>query len=179
MRIKPHIRWLTALMFLLCFCGAHTLVAQTAREEKVKVAFLYNFPKFIKWPEHVLGANDPIIYTFLGKHRFAKALQLLKGKSTNEHKIIIREIDDPADLKNTHVLFVSEKMDAKAKAILAKVKGKAVLTVGESEAFGRNGGHIRFYLHKKRLRFEINNTRAKADALKITSDLLTLAGKLK
>jgi preprotein translocase subunit Sec61beta len=50
-----------------------------------------------------------------------------------------------------------------------------VLTVGESEAFARQGGMIRFFEEDNRLRFEINPTAAEKVGLRISSKLLKLA----
>ena len=52
---------------------------------------------------------------------------------------------------------------------------KPVLTVGETDAFMRAGGVIRFYLDDGRVRFEINPDAAARAGVKVSSKLLNLA----
>ena len=60
-------------------------------------------------------------------------------------------------------------------AALANLKGRPVLTVGESERFVQMGGMIGFFLWDNKVRFDINLNAAERSNLKISASLLTLA----
>jgi hypothetical protein len=59
--------------------------------------------------------------------------------------------------------------------VLASLRGKAVLTVGETEDFAEDGGMIAFLVEENKIRFEINLEAADKAKLKISSKLLALA----
>jgi hypothetical protein len=55
------------------------------------------------------------------------------------------------------------------------LKGRSILTVGESDSFGNSGGMIRFMTTQNKIRFRINTEAAKAANLTISAKLLRLA----
>jgi hypothetical protein len=58
--------------------------------------------------------------------------------------------------------------------ILAGLKDRSILTVGEADGFATNGGADR-HRWKTKIRFRINNEAARAASLTISSKLLRLA----
>jgi hypothetical protein len=76
---------------------------------------------------------------------------------------------------NSHILFVSKSEKGRLGQILAAVRGKSILTVGETEAFARQGGIINFITVDNKVRYEINLDAAKRADLDISSKLLRLA----
>jgi hypothetical protein len=58
---------------------------------------------------------------------------------------------------------------------MAALKGRSILTVGDTEGFAEDGGIIRFVTEKNRIRFRINVDAAEAAHLVISSKLLRLA----
>ena len=79
------------------------------------------------------------------------------------------------DIARCNLLFVPQSEDAHLSAILAKISGKSVLTVGETDGFPWAGGIIRFFQEDNHIRFEVNLAAADSAALKISSRLLKLA----
>jgi hypothetical protein len=55
------------------------------------------------------------------------------------------------------------------------LKGRSILTVGDTEGFAQSGGIIRFVTENNRIRFRINVDAAEAAHLTISSKLLRLA----
>ncbi len=71
------------------------------------------------------------------------------------------------------VLFVTE--NAKNLENLSALKGKSVLTIGESEEFLEAGRIVRFRIVDERITFEINISAAEDAGLTLSSRLLHLA----
>ena len=71
-------------------------LSQQADEYYVKVAFLYNFAKFVEWPPQAFkGASDPIVLGVLGKNPFGNALpQAVAGKTLGGRVFVVREVAD-------------------------------------------------------------------------------------
>src|SRR5690349_8238567 len=68
--------------------GTGSAVAQeqesTPLELQVKAAILFNFAKFIEWPESAAASAPPMNFCVLGSQDFyAMLVQILQGKSVN------------------------------------------------------------------------------------------------
>lgn len=154
-------------------------IAQTAppSEYQLKAAFLYNFAKFIDWPSEAFASeNAPFVIGILGDDPFGKILQdTVKGKAINTHPIALRPFRDAADTTGCHLLFISRSLKENFPEIIKKLQGKSVLTVSETEPFIESGGMINFVEDAKKVRFQINETAAKAAKLRMSSKLLSLA----
>jgi hypothetical protein len=60
-----------------------TLRAQLLDEYKVKAAFLYNFTKFVEWPQQAFRSpGDPLTICILGENPFGSALTEMANAST-------------------------------------------------------------------------------------------------
>ncbi len=169
-----------ALLFLICFSGLGAPLAlgaesATAKEYKIKAAFLFNFAKFVEWsPQRFAGSQSPIVIAILGKNPFGADLSaLVKERTVNGRPIVARRIDSAAEVADAHIVFVSGEEDGRLDATVLSSPG--VLTVGESPAFGAGGGIIRFTLVDEKVRFEINQAAGEKAGLKISGQLLKLA----
>jgi hypothetical protein len=146
-------------------------------EERIKTAFLFNFMKFVDWPSGAFADNHaPMLIGVIGDDPLGGELEAsLRGKNINGRELIIRRIAWPGDIRGMHILLVCASEARVAQDILASVKGNPVLTVGEMDRFGQQGGIINFFIEEKKVRFEINIDEADKARLKISSQLLTLA----
>jgi hypothetical protein len=61
------------------------------------------------------------------------------------------------------------------KEILSALRGRSVLTVGDSQGFVDAGGMIELLVEDERMRFEVNLHAANEARLKISAKLLSLA----
>jgi hypothetical protein len=146
-------------------------------EYQLKAAFIYNFAKFIDWPpEAFADEKSPFIIGILGDDPFGKSLEdAVNGRTINTHPIAIQTFRDAAAATGCHMLFISSSAKEKLPAIIEKLQGTTVLTVGENDQFIAAGGMINFVEDAKKIRFQINDTAAKAARLKMSSKLLSLA----
>lgn len=148
----------------------------SSREYLVKGAFLYNFAKFVGWPEEALQDDQiHIILCVFGKDPFGDALASVKGKSVKDRKVVIKHCATLDELEKCHILFIGRSEEQNLSEILAKVKNWNTLTVSDMEGFAQSGGVINFVTVEKKIRFEINLDAAERTGLKISSKLLRLA----
>jgi hypothetical protein len=148
----------------------------SSREYSVKGAFLYNFAKFVSWPEEAFRDDQMhITLCILGKDPFGDALASVEGKTVKDRKVVIKHCETLDDLDKCHILFISRPEEQNLSEILAKVKNWNILTVSDMEAFAQSGGVINFVTVEKKIRFEINVDAAERAGLKISSKLLRLA----
>lgn len=145
-------------------------------ERKVKAAFLYNFPKFIEWPESTSKDFDnSMIFGFVGAVDLKNAFDFYTAQTIHGKTVVARQVFSTAELAACDVLFFGSANAARLTPLLESLQGKAVLTVGESEEFIDQGGMIKFFLDQGRLRFEINLEAAERVGIKISPNLLMLA----
>ncbi len=176
-------------LFLLVVILAGAVIAEegaTSRdnlEYKIKAAFIYNFIKFVDWPQdHVKG--DTVTIGIIGKSPFNSSFEPITKKKVKDKHILIKyfpqfeEINDKESLKKCHVLYICDSEEEHLNDILNIVKKSCVLTVGEKDGLLDIGGIIRFTMHQKKVRFEINLIAAKHADLEVRSQLLRLAHKV-
>lgn len=172
----------------------------SSQEYQIKAAFLYNFVKFVDWPqEKTSNTNEPVIIGIIGNNPFGNAFKPIEDKTHEDlhgKPIVIKYFKSFGELKKSdenskdnpqkelevlrkcHLLFICSSQQKNLSQILDAVKDSYVLTVGESPEFIGLGGIINFVLEDEKIRFEINVTAANKAQLKIRSQLLRLAKKV-
>ena len=148
----------------------------TASEYQLKAAFVYNFAKFVEWPEGA-GAVDTVNLCVSGPEvAYATEVRVVSGKKLKGHPVTVRWLHSPADVaQQCQILFVASPGGELVRQTLAAVRDGPVLTVGECPGFLKAGGMINFLLRDSRVRFEINLAAARKAHLTISSELLRLA----
>jgi len=141
-------------------------------EYQVKASYLYNFMRFIAWPNDVFGGDGKFQLCVMGADRFGSALKALAGERVDGREIVVREVDQstPARAARCHLLFVAAGTGAED---LAAERG--LLTIGETPGFLARGGIINLVEVQGKIRFEINHTAAQRAGLVVSSRLLDLS----
>ena len=156
---------------------AVTAPAAEVSEYDLKAAFLYNFVRFVDWPQDAFaGERTPLTICVLGEDPFGPSLDaVVRGEQVGERGMVIQRTGGLDDLGACHVLFVSRSERKRLAKVLARVQGQPVLTVADMEGFLRAGGVINFVQEDSRIRFLINTEAAERGGLRISSKLLRLA----
>jgi len=167
---------------LALFCADTLRAADTpaASEAQVKAVFLFNFAKYVDWPAAAF-TNDtaPISIGVMGTDPFGDSLRLVEGKTIRGRRFAVKHLDSDSDLGGCQILFISDSEASRMREILNKAGALPILTVGEDEAFARNGGIINFVLKNGNIRLEIDLAAAKKAGLTISSRLLAVADVVK
>jgi hypothetical protein len=161
----------------VAMCGSAAAEPRTAAGEwQIKSAFLYNFTRFVEWPDAALPAPaQPIVIGVLGEKELAQELgAIVAGRNVNGRSIEVRAVRTVAEARATHLLFVTAAQESRYAAMRSELADSPVLTVGESPAFSVTGA-IGFVQEGEKLRFEINVDIAERSNLKISSQLQKLA----
>lgn len=166
-----------ALLFLCLCCFSH-LTAQPYTEYELKAAYLFNFGKYVTWPEQAYGKNENSFNIGVyGKNPFGNILtETVKDKSIQGKPVKIIICENTDDAKQCHMLFFSQINAMQAQEVIKTLENKAILTIGDQiEDFCQSGGIINFCPQNYKYRFEINNITAQQQNLIISSKLLALA----
>jgi len=198
------------LLFLLpaltgTVCAAEADSAPS-KEYQVKAAFIYNFIKFVDWPQSADSSSDekdgegpkPITIGIIGENLFGSAFESITKKNIQNRPVVIKYLggfaknsfrdkeagrtkykyNDAGALRACQVLFISPSEKKYCKEIIDTVKDNCVLTVGETKDFLGCGGIVGFITEEKKIKFEINLIAAGNAQLKVRSKLLRLAKRV-
>lgn len=151
--------------------------AMDQRELTIKAAYLFRLSLFVEWPPSSLDStgSEPMRFCIAGDQGTTESLEtLLAGKAINQHKIEVAEVQPRDDLSACHLLYLPEYIRS-PQPFLQAAASYPILTVGETEAFYRQGGMIFLYNKDNRIRFAINEQAAKEAGLELRAQLLHLS----
>jgi len=172
-----------AAILLVCPLGIplNAEASEDRTEYQLKAAFLYNFAKFVEWPQNTFkNADSPIDICILGASPMGPILQeTVRGKLVDGRPLAVREFANSSRSAGCQILFVSASEQKRLRAILEATKSSNLLTVGETDNFTAGGGVVGFNLDQGRIRFDINLQAAQLQRLRISSKLLSLATTVK
>ena len=179
----PHPRVLLRVWVAICLLFVQLpLPAQTpaVAEYRAKANYLANFPSFVEWPTEALPpGNAPFLVCVFGEFSFGTSLaEITRGTTTHDRRLEIRWARKAQELSSCQVLFVSRSEEKKYSQALEAVRGKMVLTVGETPAFLDAGGIFTFIGERGKIQFDVNLAAANKAHLKISSRLLALARRV-
>ena len=150
---------------------------ESPSEYQVKAAYLFNFLKFVEWPDDAFANSlSPIVIGVVGDDPFGGALpQVVTGKTVQGRELTIHKYHTGEDMRGAHILFISSSEKKSLLTILSSLHGSTVLTVADLEGFIDEGGMIQFVNENDRVRFAINVEATSRARLKMSSKLLSLA----
>jgi hypothetical protein len=169
-----------AALLLMAGSGlAQESAALEGAEYRVKAAFVYHFVRFTHWPaDRFQGPESPLVLCVAGEPPGIEALFSLRGKMVRGRSILVRRFV-PESAEGCHVLFVGAASADRVERAMGAVRGRGVLTIGESEAFVEQCGIIHFFLENDHLRFGVNLSAAGRAGIRFSSQLLMSAEILK
>lgn len=145
------------IVFLFFF---NSLYAQT-NIYVLKAVYLEKFSRFVTWPEEYEMSNTekPFIIGVIGKTPMYKNLtQIYSAKKINNKSVKILKVEHYYQIKDCHILVISESERKNIKDIISYSEDKGVLTISDSPKFSQHGVLINFFEENNKLRFEINET---------------------
>jgi hypothetical protein len=170
---------LSRIWFAVCMLmvlSGPKLPAQPAatKEYQIKAVFLFNFAQFVEWPSGAFPeAGSPVVIGVLGEDPFGVCLnETVSGERVNNRSLAVQRYRRVEEIGICHVLFIAGSETDRLEEIFTSLKGRNILTVGDTEGFANRGGMIRFTTEKNKTRLKINLEAAKAARLTLSSKLL-------
>ena len=172
-------RWLRAWVVLTGLLGlTGAVVAQEAgvaweTEARVKVAFVYNFPKFVDWPSDDPAA--PIVVCVVGSDPIRTFLGELSIRKVGSRGIRVVHLQASDPVPACHMMFLPRSEETLLPLFLSKVSTSPVLTISDIPDFVSRGGMIGFVTENGRVRMEIGQGALRKAGLKVRAKLLEIA----
>lgn len=175
------IRRASLLIMVLCIVpntpSSYGALSGEEVEYPAKLAFLFNFTKFIEWPPgSYRSPSAPLVICIAGHDPFSLVTENeLRTRTVSGHPIEIRTLRPTDTLSGCSMVFIPVTDRDHADNVLRGLRGSSTLTVGEIEGFAARGGIINLTVKRSRLHFEINQLAAERAGFKISSKLFSLA----
>ncbi len=181
MKAVPLIR---ALFCLVLIFSASLSADDGNLEYKVKAGYLYNFTKFVTWPE-ITGATFNLC--ILGTDPFGAVIDPIEKKSAFDKPIKVIRLNEAIflsgpDVKiHCRILYISHSSNPKTAFEKLKIGSHAtgMLIVGEGDEFVAGGGMIGFVNRDGKIKLQVNLQSVRQTELKISAKLLEIAELVK
>jgi hypothetical protein len=143
-------------------------------DSRTKALFVYNFAKYIEWPDEMQEENfvigvlgDPEVLTELRK--------ICTGKTIKEIPILAKEIEAPEKLIGYKIIYLAKTQNFLVNDILGLIGNEKILLVTEGKNKLKQGADINMLKPADKLAFEVNKESIKNKGLKVPSELMLLA----
>jgi hypothetical protein len=168
-----HSKKLFILALIFFGLGGGKATAQET-DYKAYTLFIYNFMKYIEWPE--AQSKGDFVIGVLGDSPINKELQALaSSKKLKGRNIVLKKCNTPEEATSCHLLYITDSKSSTVKILKELTKDKPVLIVGEREGLAKKGAGLSFVtLEDDGLKFDINKKEIEQHQLKISSSLINL-----
>lgn len=146
-------------------------LAQTSSYGELQAAYMYNFAKYIKWPQE----KQKFIIGVFGDAEIMDGLQTtLKEKKIGGKEVVLKKITSTEELAECHIIYLPESNSKSLSLLINTIAGKSVLVVTEEDLI-RKGATISFVVEDDKLRFKLKQSALSKAGLVASEGLLRLA----
>jgi len=140
---------------------------------EIHAAMIYNFMKYIQWPE---DAGGEFVVGVLGEDNVFNTLKsYYDGKPKGTKKYSIRKLSDISEAAACQVVYIGKNKSKEFDNVKNAVAGKPILTITDSFNLGKKGSCINFKVVDEKLKFEINQASMNSASLKVAGQLSSMA----
>jgi len=168
----------TLLLLMVSLCLGRPMAAQAPlqppSQNDLEAVYLYNFAKFVRWPQGNPGAAVNICV--VARKEFVDDLtKVVAGESIGSRPLTVRVVERPEDEPSCNLLFMDFSAKERLGGLLAGASGRPILTVSDIPGFLEKGGMIQFVVVNNRVRFAVDLRPAAQGGLSLSSELLKVA----
>jgi len=161
--------------FLILTFLVASQVESSAQRAKYQSVFIYNFMKYVKWPDAYSG--DELIVAVIGDQEIMDHLQDMaatKGEVSGK-KIVIQKFNSIAEISKCHILFLSEEQCQQIDQVNQSIANMPVLLLADKAGMAKKGAVISFVEKGGSIKFELNMQEAQQRGLMVAGTLAGLA----
>ena len=163
------------LLAIFVFCMVSFTTSTFAQKERYQSLFIFNFTKYIKWPESY--NSDKFVIGVIGNSTVYDALADMAPtkKAPSGQSIEVKKYNSPEEIGECHILFVSQNVAGEMETIDSITSSKPVLIITESPGLATLGSIINFVEKDDKIKFELNESKAQSRGLAVSRALADLA----
>jgi hypothetical protein len=147
------------------------------KEYLLKAAFIYRFSDYIDWNGYDAETFNIVV---LGESGIVEPLlEISKNKRIKDKRINVRQTNNPDNIGNCHIVFVSRNWKYPISSVTSLLDYKPTLIITEQKDDFPKGGQINFLISDNKLKFQVDLKSTSRSGLKISSQLLQHAIDIK
>lgn len=164
------------IILLLLFSLA--VLKVDAQEEKYITLYIYNFTKYIEWPDEYKG--DDFVIDILGhKSVYERLKPMLEEKQRGSQNFVVNNPTQVSEInEDCHILFVGHWQSKKIQEALNKVGDNGTLVVTEKGGMLEQGSAINLVVKNQEIAFELKKSNLTKYNLSYSNDLTSLAERV-
>jgi hypothetical protein len=144
-------------------------------EEAVKAAFLFRFGGYVDWPPAALAGAQFVIAVLDDEPVAAELARLVPNRTVAGRAVLVRPISNLKQLHDAQLLYIGPSHREELRTLIGAVSSRPVLVVTDEAGGLDAGATVNFMLIDQRVRFEISLDSATRSGLRIGSELLAVA----
>lgn len=165
---------IVAFVAILMLSGNFSVSAQDRPVHEVYSMMMYNFTKYVQWPDH--NAGGEFVIGVIGNADVFNTLNgWYGGKPKGSKTYVIKRFASAADVTDCHVIYIDKSKSGEFEAVNNKVKGKGTLLITDKNGLGEKGSGINFKTVDNKLKFELNQKVVESSNLKVSGALASMA----
>ncbi len=150
--------------------------ARSFEKQTVQAMLTLNIAKFTSWPEETfINTGSSLNVCVFGDNIIQESFAKLDNKVVHKRNIEITRLSRLRNIQQCQILYISKLERNRQISLLAEIKNKPILTIGESVNFIKAGGIVGLESIKGKIQLNINLARLKQTKIVISSRLLKLA----
>lgn len=162
---------------IILFLTVFTNVAN-AQEERIKALFIYNFTKYIEWPDEFKKGD--FVIAILGETPiFDQLVANTATRKVSTQSIIVKKYLKISKVERCNMLFITSNNSLEIKEALAHIEEWSTLLITDFPGSTNKDFGLNFVNMNGRQTFEINTVYFDRKKLKYTSELLKLGIRVK
>ncbi len=165
---------LFVVTLLVGLMSVSTLKAQEREKHELHSMMIYNFLKYIQWPE---SANSgQFIIGVLGDDDVYNTLNTWYGDKERQGKVLrVKKIASAAEASQCQLIYIGRSSSDEFEAVQQSVSNNPTLVITDKNGLGHRGSGINFKIVNNRLKFELNQNALNSSKLKVSSQLAAMA----
>ncbi len=146
--------------FLFILLISVAVYAIEPKRQAIKVVYFKSLSSYITWPK-TAGLVQAMTFELciIGKDSLNDYLHQAyynTNRPIKKKPVRIRQLNRIDEVAGCHLLFIGESESRNVSEILAFIKGKPILTVGETRGFLEKNGMIQFYMTGQKVKVKLS-----------------------
>lgn len=170
--------FLRLIIISLFLFSSNSFARQGNIEYKIKAGYIYNFTKFISWPDN---DSETFNLCILGKDPFGSIIDSIEKRKVKNKPIRLYRLQSIDDVKHCHIIYFADaykqkrRLDLSSPGTLIIYSVKDNVALSESKQLKRAGGMIAFFLREGKVKLQINLRSLRKSGLEVSAKLLEVA----
>ncbi|MEJ2003435.1 MAG: YfiR family protein [Cyclobacteriaceae bacterium] len=159
---------------LVVVLGLTSGFAQDRERHEIHSMMIYNFLKYIQWPESVNSGQ--FVIGVMGDDDVYSTLKAWYGDKERMGKtLLVKKLTSPSDARECQLVYIGSAASNSFEAVHGIVSSNPTLIITDKNGLGKRGSGINFRTVNNRLKFELNQNALETSKLKVSSQLAAMA----